>query len=135
MYICELFFLGRPDAPYDLQFVNSTHNSVTITWNPGFDGGSTQWFQVRYNEIVVDGDTVHRGAYKYEDVEPKDATVFMVSTKLKGNFKRFHFVPHSCVHIVLTPIVLLSSCSGNWAAAASLSFLNLVNCEMKEVHT
>ena len=64
---------GRPDPPTALRFVNSTHNSITLTWEAGFDGGAHQAFRVRYKE--ADGD----GGYKYEDVVPSDATVFTVS--------------------------------------------------------
>ena len=38
---------GRPDPPFDVTFVNHTHNSITLSWKPGFDGGSKQWFRVR----------------------------------------------------------------------------------------
>ena len=33
-----------PDPPYDVKFVNSTHDSITISWRPGFDGGLQQKF-------------------------------------------------------------------------------------------
>ncbi|XP_063441926.1 synaptogenesis protein syg-2-like [Mytilus trossulus] len=35
-----------PDAPYDLKFINSTHDSITVAWKPGFNGGLTQTFIV-----------------------------------------------------------------------------------------
>ena len=41
------FFAGRPDPPFDVTFVNHTHSSITLSWKPGFDGGSKQWFRVR----------------------------------------------------------------------------------------
>jgi hypothetical protein len=53
--------------------VNHTHDSITITWNAGFDGGSAQRFQVRYKEL---GGEVE--AFKYEDVFPSSATTFAV---------------------------------------------------------
>ena len=54
--------LGRPDRPYDLQRDNSTHNSITLSWRPGFDGGAPVRFQVRYQEVGG------AGGVKYEDV-------------------------------------------------------------------
>ena len=41
-----MFFPGRPDPPFDVTFVNHTHNTITLSWKPGFDGGSKQWFRV-----------------------------------------------------------------------------------------
>jgi len=63
---------GKPDSPYDLRFVNATHDSVTLSWKPGFDGGLPQRFQVRYGEVDGEG-------MKYEDVVPRTATVYTVS--------------------------------------------------------
>lgn len=41
-------FLGKPDPPYDMTFVNSTKNSITFSWKPGFNGGLDQEFQIQY---------------------------------------------------------------------------------------
>lgn len=62
--------ISSPDVPYDLQFVNATHNSITLAWKPGFDGGAPQWFQVAYNPVDVDGK-------KYEDV-PQGSTTYTI---------------------------------------------------------
>lgn len=35
---------GKPDPPLSISLVNTTHNSATITWEPGFDGGKRKWF-------------------------------------------------------------------------------------------
>lgn len=40
-------FLGRPDPPTGLQVASVTHNSVTLQWTAGFDGGLEQKFRVR----------------------------------------------------------------------------------------
>jgi len=66
---------GKPDSPYNLQFINATHDSVTLAWQPGFNGGLPQRFQVRYGEVGGEG-------MKYEDVVPKTASVYTV----KGTF-------------------------------------------------
>ena len=31
--------LSAPDPPFQLKTVNATHDSITISWKPGFDGG------------------------------------------------------------------------------------------------
>ena len=64
---------GKPDAPFDLHVVNSTHNAITLSWKAGFDGGSTQRFQVRYVEVG------QSEGHKYADVVPPSATVFSVT--------------------------------------------------------
>ena len=63
----SLGYTSHPSAPTHLDFVNASHNSITIKWKGGFDGGAKQWFQVRYNEVGHPG-------YKYEDVIPKEPT-------------------------------------------------------------
>ena len=64
-------FTGIPDPPYDMKFVNATHNSITLQWTAGFDGGSPQWFQVRYSETGEEGQ-------KYEDVMPPNSAVYTI---------------------------------------------------------
>lgn len=63
---------ARPDPPYDVEFVNASHNSITIRWKAGFDGGMTQRFRVRFK---VEGTTQ---GYTYVDVIPTDVTTFTV---------------------------------------------------------
>lgn len=63
---------SKPDSPYNLQFINATHDSVTLSWQPGFDGGLPQRFQVRYGEVGGEG-------MKYEDVVPRTANTYTVT--------------------------------------------------------
>ena len=63
---------GHPDPPYNLKLINTTHNSIAISWTPGFNGGAPQRFQVRYTKI---GDAAHR----YADVNPPNASVYQVT--------------------------------------------------------
>ena len=42
------------------QITNITHNSVTLTWVPGYDGGLTQTFRVRYHSEDFEQFTVSR---------------------------------------------------------------------------
>jgi len=37
--INRLTVFSHPDPPLNFRLVNSTHNSVILTWSPGFDGG------------------------------------------------------------------------------------------------
>lgn len=43
-----------PDSPLSLNILNTTHDSVTLTWTPGFDGGLKAKYRVRYREISSD---------------------------------------------------------------------------------
>ncbi|KAL8598029.1 hypothetical protein ACOMHN_062627 [Nucella lapillus] len=63
---------SKPDPPYDLQIVNVTHNSITIRWKPGFNGGLDQSFRVRYKPTETRG-------YKYVDVLTPETTMFTIT--------------------------------------------------------
>lgn len=52
---------SKPDPPYDIKFVNATHDSITLTWQPGFDGGMEQAFRIRYRPTGAPN-------YKYVDI-------------------------------------------------------------------
>lgn len=39
---------SRPDPPSGLKVTNVTHNSVHLTWSPGFHGGMDQHFRIKY---------------------------------------------------------------------------------------
>ncbi|CAG5131926.1 unnamed protein product, partial [Candidula unifasciata] len=62
---------SKPNPPYNIEFVNATSNSITITWKPGFDGGLPQSFRVRYKPVTARG-------YVYVDVRPFGATTFRI---------------------------------------------------------
>ena len=66
-----------PETPFGLRVLNFTHDSVTLTWIPGFDGGFPQTFRIRYWKADSD---YHRTV----DVEPGDATIFTVSPLALG---------------------------------------------------
>jgi len=63
---------GRPDSPYAVRIVNSTHNSLTLAWNPGFNGGLPQKFQIRYRKVGTD-------ETKHADVLPHGATTYTLT--------------------------------------------------------
>ncbi|XP_060807924.1 nephrin [Amyelois transitella] len=68
---------SAPDQVISMSVTNVTHNSVTLEWAPGFDGGLTSWYRIRYRKIYDE-------AYRYEDVIPRDATTFTI-TNLEKN--------------------------------------------------
>nr|XP_040233680.2 nephrin isoform X1 [Anopheles coluzzii]XP_049464367.1 nephrin isoform X1 [Anopheles coluzzii]XP_049464368.1 nephrin isoform X1 [Anopheles coluzzii] len=52
-----------PDPPVSLNVLNVTHDSVTLAWTPGFDGGMKANYRIRYRELNSD-------RYWYEDSQP-----------------------------------------------------------------
>ncbi|XP_072011225.1 nephrin isoform X2 [Engystomops pustulosus] len=67
----QLVSTSRPDPPTDLKILSFTHNSVTLGWKEGFDGGVEQQFRVRYRMTGAD-------SYMYVDVFPPRSTVFTI---------------------------------------------------------
>ncbi|XP_022110423.1 nephrin-like [Acanthaster planci] len=63
---------SAPEAPFDLEVVTVKHDSVKLRWQPGFDGGRPQTFQVRFNQ---------KGnlQYQYVDVVPPNATSYTIT--------------------------------------------------------
>lgn len=39
---------SQPETPLSLNILNVTHDSVTLAWTPGFDGGRKASYRVRY---------------------------------------------------------------------------------------
>ncbi|XP_018304858.1 nephrin [Mycetomoellerius zeteki] len=54
-----------PDKPSDLEVYNYTHDSVTLIWKRGFDGGLSTSHQIRWREALDYDDRYH-----YVDVVP-----------------------------------------------------------------
>lgn len=67
----KLDITSVPDTPALLNVVNVTHDSVVLTWRPGFDGGMKASFRIRYRKV-------DENAYKYEDVVPSNTTQYTV---------------------------------------------------------
>ncbi|XP_053699827.1 nephrin [Synchiropus splendidus] len=68
----QLVSPSHPDPPSMFQLVTSTHDSVTLEWTPGFDGGLRQRFRIRY----VWGRSL---SFQYVDVFPPTASIFSVT--------------------------------------------------------
>ncbi|XKL66984.1 hypothetical protein PGB90_010404 [Kerria lacca] len=43
-------FPSKPDPPVSMSVINSTHDAVTISWIPGFDGGESAKYRIRYRD-------------------------------------------------------------------------------------
>lgn len=41
---------SKPDAPLSLNVLNATHDTVSLAWTPGFDGGMKAQYRIRYRE-------------------------------------------------------------------------------------
>lgn len=54
---------SKPDAPLSLSILNTTHDSVSLAWTPGFDGGLKTTYQLRYREA-------NSASYRYVDSLP-----------------------------------------------------------------
>ncbi|XP_047541017.1 nephrin [Vanessa atalanta] len=67
----KLDITSAPDPIISIMVTNVTHNSVTLSWIPGFDGGLFSWYRIRYRKINED-------TYRYEDVTPRNSTVYTV---------------------------------------------------------
>lgn len=40
----RLTVFSHPDPPFNFRSINSTHNSATLTWSAGFDGGKNRYY-------------------------------------------------------------------------------------------
>lgn len=43
---------SKPDIPTSLTVINVTHDAVTLSWVPGFDGGLKTSFRIRYKATI-----------------------------------------------------------------------------------
>ncbi|TMS36276.1 hypothetical protein L596_003477 [Steinernema carpocapsae] len=59
--------LTTPDLPFEITVLNTTVDSLTLSWLPGFDGGSPQLFEVQYS--VVGGEA------EYRSINTSDSTL------------------------------------------------------------
>lgn len=71
----RLEITSKPDLPINLTVLNTTHDSVTIAWTPGFDGGMKAGYRVRYREA----NSEH---YKYEDGLPNAHKLTITGLKM-----------------------------------------------------
>lgn len=62
---------SAPDPPNLLSVRNVTHDSVTLQWVAGFDGGVKANYQIRYRKV-------HEDTYRYVDV-PSNVTEYVIN--------------------------------------------------------
>uniref|UniRef100_A0A3Q3VIY6 Uncharacterized protein n=1 Tax=Mola mola TaxID=94237 RepID=A0A3Q3VIY6_MOLML len=67
----QLVSTSHPDPPVSFRPVGFTHDSVTLEWLPGFNGGLQQTFRIRYR-------WGQSASFLYMDVFPPRATIFTV---------------------------------------------------------
>ncbi|KAK6619129.1 hypothetical protein RUM44_003511 [Polyplax serrata] len=67
---------SAPDVPLSLSVLNVTHDSVTISWVPGFDGGLRTSYRIRYRPEHTNSE---KEGYRYLDVMTENATSFTVT--------------------------------------------------------
>lgn len=65
---------AKPEPPLSLNILNATHDSVTLAWTPGFDGGMKAKYRIRYREANTE-------QYKYEDSLPNSHKLTIVGLK------------------------------------------------------
>lgn len=70
---------SKPDTPISLIILNTTHDSVTVSWTPGFDGGMKASYRVRYREL----NSEH---YKYEDGLPNSHKLTITGLKMNTDY-------------------------------------------------
>ncbi|XP_059194718.1 nephrin [Centropristis striata] len=68
----QLVSTNHPDPPSSFRQVAVSHDSLTLEWIPGFNGGLRQRFRVRYR-------WAQSASFLYMDVFPPGATTFTVS--------------------------------------------------------
>lgn len=59
----RLNITSKPDMPSNLNVLNTTHDSMTLSWTPGFDGGLKATYRIRYREPSAQ-------RYTYVDSQP-----------------------------------------------------------------
>ncbi|XP_059497247.1 nephrin [Stegostoma tigrinum] len=78
----ELVSTGPPDPPTGLELVRKNHNAVSLAWDPAFDGGLPQTFQIRYKRA----DSLR---HLYVDVYPPESGTFTVTGLVPGTEYNF----------------------------------------------
>lgn len=76
-----------PDQPLGLNVLNSTYDSVTLSWTPGFDGGLKAKYRIRYRESSSE-------QYKFEDALPNSHKLTIVGLK-KNTLYLFSIVAYN----------------------------------------
>ncbi|XP_044576167.1 nephrin-like isoform X3 [Cotesia glomerata] len=65
----QLDVTSPPDKPTDLQVSNVTHDSVTLNWKKGFDGGLPTSYRIRWRQALD-----YQDNYDYRDISAGQTT-------------------------------------------------------------
>uniref|UniRef100_T1IZV2 Nephrin n=1 Tax=Strigamia maritima TaxID=126957 RepID=T1IZV2_STRMM len=79
---------SHPDVPLAIKVLNVSHNTVWLSWNPGFDGGLTQSFRIRYKDDVGK-------AFQYWDVDPSDVTMYGIGNLMLATEYSFSIMAYN----------------------------------------
>ena len=79
---------SHPDPPVDLHSTGVTYKSVTLAWQPGFDGGFAQAYRLR----IMKTGSQH---YFYVEVNPSDATTYEVADLQPSTEYTFHIMAYN----------------------------------------
>lgn len=110
---------SKPDTPLNLSVLNSTHDSATLAWTPGFDGGLKATYKIRYREA-------QSSRYNYVDSLPnahkmtvdglKTNTVYLFSIMAFNSLGESSWRPDlTKVHTRgELPLIIHLFCNGLW---------------------
>lgn len=71
----RLEITSPPETPLSLNILNVTHDSVTVAWTPGFDGGLKASYRVRFREATSE-------QYKYIDGLPNSHKLTIANLRM-----------------------------------------------------
>lgn len=69
-----------PDPPLTLKIVNRTTSSITLRWIPGFDGGLSQSFRLRYQKIDTKSSDDSNTVISSSTSSPSDNSISSLSS-------------------------------------------------------
>ncbi|XP_059482331.1 nephrin isoform X2 [Neocloeon triangulifer] len=67
----KLEITSRPDPPISISIMNITHDSITVSWVPGFNGGLPQAFRLNFRRVGTE-------ASHTVDVTPSNSTRYII---------------------------------------------------------
>lgn len=79
---------SAPDPPLSPRILNYTHNSVLLSWSPGFDGGLQQSYRIRYK-------SKDSQVYLFTNVYPRNTTTYLVTNLEIGTEYSFSIMAYN----------------------------------------
>lgn len=78
---------SRPDHPLLLHAVNVSHDAVDLAWRPGFDGGLSQAYRIRYRQVRWRPCLIYSSKYlcsRFSRMKTGRHGIFQVRRRLSG---------------------------------------------------